>query len=302
MALGDPAPKRPKQGYFSPLRYPGGKARFAPYIQDLIRAQQPRPTVYAEPFAGGAGAALRLLADDVVESIRINDLNPGIAAMWRAIFHQADEFARLIETAPVTLDAWHEHRATYVSPAGRDDLDLGFSTFFLNRCNRSGILTARPIGGLNQDGNWKIDARFTRDELARRVLFLGQFRRRVRLSQLDAKDFIRGLEKDAAEVLLYVDPPYIGPGDELYLDKLSYQDHLDLAEVLLTTDLRWFLTYDVDDRITDDLYPNLRCAQFNIKHTAQTRHIGNEYAIFGDEIEVPNLNILARETGEWVVA
>jgi DNA adenine methylase len=302
MPIGNPAPRRPRQGYLSPLRYPGGKARLAPFIKNLIRAQEPRPTAYAEPFAGGAGAALQLLVDEVVESIRINDLNPGIAAMWRAVFQQADEFARLIENEPVTLEAWHQHREVYLNSAGHDDLSLGFSTFFLNRCNRSGILTARPIGGLNQDGNWKIDARFTRAELAGRIRYLGQFRRRVRLSQLDARDFIRDLEVDADKVLLYVDPPYIGPGDELYLNKLSFQDHSELAAVLLDTRLRWFLTYDVDDRITDELYPNLRCARFNIKHTAQIQHIGSEYAVFGDEIEVPSLNILPRETGDWVVA
>lgn len=258
--------------------------------------------VYAEPFAGGAGAALQLLVDEVVESIRINDLNPGIAAMWRAVFQQADAFARRIETEPVTVEAWHQHRDVYLNPSGHDDLALGFATFFLNRCNRSGILTARPIGGLNQDGNWKIDARFTRTELAGRVRYLGQFRRRVRLSQLDARDFIRDLEADADKVLLYIDPPYIGPGDELYLDKLSFEDHRELAVLLLDTELRWFLTYDVDERITDDLYPNLRCAQFNIKHTAQTPHIGTEYAVFGDEIKVPSLDILPRETGDWVIA
>ncbi len=302
MQTGDPAPRRPRQGYLSPLRYPGGKARFTPFIKGLIRAQKPRPTVYAEPFAGGAGAALQLLVDEVVESIRINDLSPGIAAMWRAVFQQADAFARRIETEPVTLEAWHQHRDVYLNPGGRDDLTLGFSTFFLNRCNRSGILTARPIGGLNQDGNWKIDARYTRTELAGRIRYLGQFRRRVRLSQLDARDFIRDLEADADKVLLYIDPPYIGPGDQLYLDKLSFEDHRELAGLLLDTELRWFLTYDVDERITDDLYPNLRCAQFNIKHTAQTQHIGTEYAVFGDEIKVPSLDILPRETGHWVIA
>lgn len=298
----EPAPKRPSQGYFSPLRYPGGKARLSAFIANLVRSQSPRPRVYAEPFAGGAGAALRLLIDEAVESIRINDLNPGVAAMWRAVFNHTAEFARQVKTAPVTVEAWHQHRSIYLEPNGREDLELGFATFFLNRCNRSGILTARPIGGLRQIGNWKIDVRFNRDELANRIRYLGQFRRRVRVSQLDARAFVGGLEDEGPDVLLYVDPPYIGQGDDLYLDKLSYDDHRELAQVLLGSSLRWFLTYDVDDRITDDLYPNLRCAQFNIKHTAQTQHVGTEYAVFSDSIKVPNLQILDRELGDWVVA
>uniref|UniRef100_UPI00404B41F4 DNA adenine methylase n=1 Tax=Brachybacterium sp. GPGPB12 TaxID=3023517 RepID=UPI00404B41F4 len=67
--------------YLSPLRYPGGKARLAPYLARLITAQDPEPRQYAEPFAGGAGAALHLLHDGVVDRIHLNDLNPGIASI-----------------------------------------------------------------------------------------------------------------------------------------------------------------------------------------------------------------------------
>jgi DNA adenine methylase len=301
MLPSDPAPARPRQGYFSPLRYPGGKARIAGYIAQLIRAQKPRPRVYAEPFAGGAGAGLRLLVDDVVESIRINDLDPGVAAFWRAVFNDTETFARRIATAKVTLPAWKRHRTIYLNPVGRSDLDLGFATFFLNRCNRSGILTARPIGGLGQTGAWEIDARFNRAELQTRVRYLGEFRHRVRITQLDARAFLSRLEDERDQVLIYVDPPYIVQGDNLYLDKLSYQDHHEIANQLIRSSLRWFMTYDCDDRITEELYPDLRCARFNIPHTAQHQHVGSEYAVFSDNLNVPNLDILPKDQAEWVV-
>lgn len=295
----DPAPRRPKLGYYSPLRYPGGKARLAAYIADLVRAQQPRPLAYAEPFAGGAGAALKLLAEGVVDEIHINDLAPGIAAFWRSVFHDTDAFVDAILEAEVTIDRWHEWRAIYLDPASASDLELGFATFFLNRCNRSGILSARPIGGLEQTGNWKIDARYDRESLAGRVRYLGGFRHRVHLTSFDARDFIRSL--DETSTLLYVDPPYITQGDDLYMDRLSYNDHREVAAVLAESPLPWFMTYDCDDRITDDLYPNLRCAQFNIKHTAHQQHVGSEYAVYSDNLTVPHLNILRKEVGDWVV-
>lgn len=293
------APRRPKLGYYSPLRYPGGKARLAAYIADLIRAQEPRPLAYAEPFAGGAGAALKLLAEGVVDEIHINDLAPGVAAFWRSVFHQTSDFVDRIMTTPVTIDSWHDQRATFIMPEGRSDLDLGFATFFLNRCNRSGILTARPIGGLDQTGNWKIDARYNAISLAERVSYLGGFRHRVHLTSADARDFIRELE--GTSTLLYVDPPYITQGDDLYLDRLSYNDHQEVASVLAASDLRWFMTYDCDERITEDLYPNLRCASFNIKHTAHKQHVGSEYAVYSDNLVVPHLEILRSETADWVV-
>ncbi len=282
--------------YLSPLRYPGGKGRLAPYIASIARQQRPRPTAYAEPFAGGAGAALRLLFDEEVDTIHLNDLDAGIAALWRAIVGHTTDFAQLIRTHPVTVEAWHEARSIYESPRGRSDVELGFATFFLNRCNRSGILTARPIGGLEQQGNWKIDARFNREPLAQRVEQLGRYRRRIKVTQLDARTFLDDLASrdDADRLLVYVDPPYLGQGDDLYLDALTLDDHSELAQQLKESPLKWFLTYDADVRVTDDLYSGLRCVEFDIAHTAQRQHVGSEYAVFSDALVVPEGGLMRR--------
>lgn len=288
--------------YLSPLRYPGGKARVAPYLASLIRQQPKRPTVYAEPFAGGAGAALRLLIDEVVRTIQLNDLSPGIAAFWRCVFFDTETLATRIEKSPVDLGRWHEARAVFASPAGQTDADLGFATFYLNRCNRSGILNARPIGGLDQTGDWKINARFNRVDLAARVRFLGQYRRRVRVSQLDARDFMTLLEPMAGDVFAYVDPPYIVQGEELYLDSLSYADHKELAAQLRRSSVPWLLTYDVSEQVTEDLYSGLRTAEFSISHTAQHQHVGRELAVFGPTLEVRSIEVLAGANAQWVTA
>jgi DNA adenine methylase len=287
--------------YLSPLRYPGGKGRLAPYIARLIAVQRIRPSRYAEPFAGGAGAALRLLVNEEVNTIYINDLNPGIAAFWRCVFNKSDAFARRIETGEISIAAWHQALSAYNNPDKQSDLELGFATFFLNRCNRSGILDARPIGGLDQTGTWKIDARFNRQALAQRVRFLGNYRDRVVLSAQDARDFIRELEILGDEVLVYVDPPYLVQGADLYLDSLSPDDHSELAEILKISGLPWFLTYDTHERITAELYSGLRTLRFNIAHTAQVQHVGSEYAVFGQNLEVPRTgSVIGESQGTWV--
>lgn len=175
---------------------------------------------------------MRLLVDDVVDSVRINDLDSGMAAFWRAVFTETDELCRRVNTARVSVPAWRRHRNVYLNLSEHDEITLGFATLFLNRCNRSGILTARPIGGLDQAGTWKIDARFNRGELAARIRYLGDFRHRVVVSQVDARALLKALDGDSESTLVYIDPPYIGQGDGLYLDKLSYSDHLDLATQL----------------------------------------------------------------------
>lgn len=288
--------------YLSPLRYPGGKARLAPYLASLLRQQRPRPTAYAEPFAGGSGAALRLLVDEHVDTIHLNDLNPGIAAFWRAVTSTPADFADLILTHPVTLDAWHEAAATYSHPDAQDDLRLGFATFLLNRCNRSGILDARPIGGLDQTGTWKIDARFNRQNLAQRVLTIGRYASRIHVTELDARSFITALEQraDADRLFMYVDPPYLGQGEHLYMDSLTLADHRELASRLRSTSLKWFLTYDADRRITDELYAGLRCKEFDIAHTAHTQHVGSEYAVFSDATAASGERLMRLGESRWV--
>jgi DNA adenine methylase len=286
--------------FLSPLRYPGGKGRLAPYIQRLLAAQSRRPRSYAEPFAGGAGAALRLLVDEHVRSIHINDLDPGVAAFWRCVFADTDEFARRIEDHLVTLDSWHQAKATYDNPTDVADMELGFATFLLNRCNRSGILSARPIGGLQQAGAWKIDARFNRTELAERVRFLGSYRNRVIVTQSDARVFIRDLDGMGADVLVYVDPPYLVQGNDLYLDTLTLGDHAELAKLLRESRFPWLLTYDADERVTEVLYAGLRAAEFRIAHTAQRQHVGSEYVVFGSRLNVPGLDVLGATHARWI--
>ena len=287
--------------YLSPLRYPGGKARLAPFFAQLIAAQDPAPTRYAEPYAGGAGAALRLLVDGVVEHVLINDINPGIAAFWRAVTQQSDDFAHLIETTPVTIDQWHAASERYAAGEDGNDLTLGFATFFLNRTNRSGILDARPIGGLDQTGKWKIDARYNVSGLVERVRAIGTLTDHITVRQLDGLAFLESLEPMGDDVLVYADPPYVVQGRELYLNAFDDGDHQALADVLLGAPYPWILTYDDEQLIWQDLYGKERCARFNITHTAQINHLGKETVVYGPSLEVPQgIEITPGIQASWV--
>ena len=168
----------------------------------------------------------------------MNDLNPGIAAFWRAVFWHTDELAELIEKCELSVDAWRRYHDQYTSRAG-SDVELGFATLYLNRTNRSGILDARPIGGLEQKGKWKIGARFNRRVLIERVRILGAYRGRVEVLQCDALDLLHNV--DAEKAFLYVDPPYLVQGEELYLNTLSWNDHERLARILIEQHDQWIL-------------------------------------------------------------
>jgi DNA adenine methylase len=263
-----------------------------------LRHKKRRPWRYVEPFAGGAGVGLRLLFDEHVDEIVLNDLNPGIAAFWRAVFEAPSDLAKLVRGCKPTVDAWHRQKELY-ELGSSDDLALGFATFYLNRTNRSGILGARPIGGFDQLGRWKINARWQAENLASRIELLGRYRSRVEITEQDGIDLVADAVGDNS-AFVYADPPYIVNGDDLYLDNLRWQDHERLADTLRCSN-GWLLTYDADDRVRD-LYSGLRCASFGIAHTAATQHIGQEFAVFAPDLEVPDLALLGRGDARYLCA
>lgn len=286
--------------YLSPLRYPGGKARLAPYLARVLAAQSSTIDTYCEPYAGGAGAGLQLLADGHVSKLIINDLNPGVAAFWRSAFFKTDALIESIADCTVDIHNWHEQRAIYLDPSKYDDLKLGFATFFLNRTNRSGILSARPIGGLDQTGNWGIDARFNKPDLVRRLKYLRTLASQVSVREEHAIELIRTLGRRRRPVLLYVDPPYVVPGEELYMTDHSWPEHQRLERVLTKSPHPWILTYDADKR-TRDLYRDFRCLRFGISHTAHVQKIGREFMFFSKRLRVPDRHVM-RDEGVWVPA
>lgn len=288
-----------KTAFISPLRYPGGKGKLGPYFARILSNQPTTIETYAEPYAGGAGAGLYLLAEGYIDRLLINDLNPGIAAFWRAILDLPNEFVELVSSEKVNLDSWHRHREIYLNPAGRSDLELGFATFFLNRCNRSGILTARPIGGLEQTGKWKIDARFNRDDLCARIRKIKALGSRIKVSEKNALDFVTTVSRRVKPVLLYVDPPYLVKGEELYMSAHSWADHEKLAAVLGKSPHPWILTYDFDDRVRR-LYPTSRCLGYSISHTAQTQRVGKEFMLFSRGLRVGDTAVASNRKGVWV--
>jgi DNA adenine methylase len=284
--------------YLSPLRYPGGKARLATFVGDLISDQQKPLTRYVEPFAGGAGVGLHLLYQEYVDEIVLNDLDPGIAAFWRAVFNDSSLLVERVRATEPSIEEWYRQREIHAAAKDADPFDLGFATFFLNRTNRSGIIGARPIGGLDQTGKWLIDARYSAEELAARIEHLAGYATRVTITEMDGVDLAADQLQDSS-AFVYADPPYLSAGDDLYLNALAWADHVRLAMLLRESD-RWLLTYDADDRVPNELYPGLRCAAFDLAHTATKARIGREFAVFSDDLLIESLDGLGRDGGTFL--
>jgi DNA adenine methylase len=176
----------------------------------------------SNPMPGGAGAALTLLERNVVDEIHINDADPRVFAFWNAVLNETEHLPTDVLKVPLDMDEWRRQRQVCSSPAAHGAFDVGFSAFYMNRCNRSGVLTgAGPIGGLQQTGKWKLDARFSREALAQRIRQVGAKRDRIHLSGKDAIEFLKSsLPSGQArrKVFVYLDPPYVNNGQRLYLN------------------------------------------------------------------------------------
>lgn len=174
----------------SPLRYPGAKWRLEKFIHSILLRNKLEDCHYAEPFAGGASLAISLLLRNFVSDIHLNDLDRSIFSFWRCVLIHTEELIEKIECTPVTIDSWLQQKEIQNSKNIATEIELGFSTFFLNRTNRSGILTAGVIGGKNQNGKWKIDARYNKKNLIERIKNISRESSRIHLYQKDAIDFI----------------------------------------------------------------------------------------------------------------
>lgn len=297
--------------YLSPLRYPGGKARMAPFLGDMFAEQVSilDVEVWIEPFAGGAGASLALLQADAVGEAWLTEKNPAIAALWRTILTENAHLAARVESTIPDMGLWEVSRETVAAAqsgkAGLADLDVAFAALVINRCSRSGIVTPRvgPIGGKAQTGRWTVASRWNAPGLSERIRHLATMGHRIRFTEGDALAAISDLDGSGIEdeVLAFVDPPYLREGNRLYTHGMTTADHQDLADALNASPARWMLTYDDEAAVPELLYPQRRVLAYRISNTANRQRIATEYAVFSDNLVVPPVpEVLPGAEPTWV--
>ncbi len=277
--------------YFTPLRYPGGKAKLAAFVKDLMKANDLLDGDYVEPYAGGAAIALELLLQEYVSHIHINDVSRPIYAFWKSVLDDTEQLVRLVRSTRLTVSAWDRQKAILSNPKEHDTLELGFAAFFLNRTNRSGILNGGIIGGRDQSGPWKIDARFNAAELAYRIESIAKLRSRISLSREDAKRFLtKRLDRLPERTLIYLDPPYYIKGKDLYYDFYTHSDHEEVAKLVRKKIKRqkWIVSYDNVDAI-GDMYEGCRSIVYGIGYSAREARGGSEVMFFCNGLTVPPL-------------
>lgn len=277
----------------TPLRYPGGKQRLSPFLIEIFNTNGLVGGHYAEPFTGGAGIAIELLLKGIVSHIHLNDVAPEVFSFWHSIVNEPEEFCRRISRATLNIEEWKRQREVVRNQKDYDRITLGFAMFYLNRCNRSGILTGGVIGGLGQTGKWKMDARFPRVELTRRIEAIAAKKRFIRLRNWDAERFILDyLPKLPHDTLVYCDPPYFHKSKNLYRNNYSPYDHERIAHLIQNNITHpWLVSYDSTPIIIAH-YHKRKMFSYSLQYNAARVYKGSEVFVFSDKLNIPTRSSL----------
>ncbi len=278
----------------TPLRYPGGKQKLAPFIAEILKENDLELGEYAEPYAGGAGVAIELLLSGKVSKIHLNDSSRAVYAFWKSILSDTYEFCRRISAASMTVAEWRRQKEILSRQAEFNLLDVGFSLFFLNRCNRSGIATAGVIGGLKQNGPWKMDARFPRNELISRIEAIAAKKAFIRIKHWDAEKFLSDyLPTLPQRTLVYCDPPYFHKANRLYLNHYQPKDHGRIAALIQKQVKQpWIVSYDCVPEISAHYFKR-RSLTYSLQYNAAKAYRGTEIMFISDQVELPQTSAVS---------
>lgn len=272
--------------HITPLRYPGGKGKLYSFFSRLIACNSLENSTYVEPYAGGAGLALLLLMKNDVKHIYINDINKSIYSFWYSVLNHTEYLIKMIHDTKITVEEWKRQKSIQQNKESEDLLSLGFSTFFLNRVNRSGILHGGIIGGIEQMGAWKLDARFNKKSLVERIARIGEARGNISIFCEDACDFISRIDKTSGKFFYYLDPPYVKKGDRLYENFYKERDHQKVFKTVNKLKSCWVISYD-DHEFINKTYNKHTSITYNLSYSLQQKIHGAEFMAFAKKLKLP---------------
>lgn len=229
-----------------PVPYFGGKITLGPVIASLL----PRHKHYVEPFCGSLAV---LFAKQPAPHETVNDLDGELMTFWRVLREQPDNLARVCALTPHSRA---EHQAAY-EPA-ENDLETARRVFVRLTQGRSGKLRKTGWRHFVKPGGSSIGMPAYLDGYVDRMAPAVERLANVSLESMPALDLIAKYGADP-EVLLYVDPPYLGTTraesvDGYKHEMLAENDHRALAVALQSARAAVVLSGYPSDLYDRDLY------------------------------------------------
>jgi len=247
----------------SAFPYPGGKT----YHIDEILPYFPDHERYVEPFGGSAALLLNKQSSHIEV---LNDLDHDVVHFYRVVRERRKELQAWLRAVPYSRalhDRWG--RAFFEGYRPEDDIERAGRWFYLRYTQYSGKLNG--ISGFKAS-----TTRSESDRFRNAIDDLDEVVDRLRGVTLECLSYTEIVEKyDRPGTFFYFDPPYVGPGDNLYRHDGAF-DHGELVRTLERIQGKWICSYgDLPDALE-------HAVDHRDWHTRQYRI---HYTINGDERE-----------------
>lgn len=213
----------------SPFRFPGGKSKLIDYLYQHLRKSKSRKLV--SPFTGGGSFELAMLDAKVIDSLHLNDLDYGVYSLWWTILHMPYTLIDRIRLEKPTHKDYFAAQALIKSDyQGVNPVVAAWATLLVNRLAYSGIAKANPLGGRHGTSKALL-ARWNPLALIKRIEHIHSMADRITITQDNAVDLIQeSYWHDDATI--FIDPPYVAKGKDLYNCFYTIEDHIELCVLL----------------------------------------------------------------------
>jgi DNA adenine methylase len=230
---------------FSLFRYPGGKSWLVPEVRKWLVSSTIRPSIFVEPFGGGAIAGLTVAAEGLVDKVLLSEIDAGVSAVWRTIFRgREDDVAWLCQRIGDFVVSLENVRTVLDAPT-RNLREAAFKTILRNRMQRGGVMA--PGAGLLKLGEDRkgLASRWYPETLIKRIEALRGIRGRIKFERADAFEILRRHADDPG-AYFFVDPPYTAGGRNAgrRLYENSEIDHQILFSQMASVRGSFMMTYD----------------------------------------------------------
>lgn len=213
----------------SPYRYPGGKSKVVEYL--FAHLQEEKSKRLISPFTGGGSFELAMLDSRVIESLHMNDLDTGVFSFWWLVKHMPYELIERLKTIRPTHEEYFKAQSIIKSDyKGVDLVEAAWSSLLVNRLAYSGVVKANPLGGRN-GSTQDLLSRWNPKELIRRIEKIHSMSDRITITQENAVELIEEAYW-SDEDTIFIDPPYVAKGKDLYHCYYTEDDHRNLAFLL----------------------------------------------------------------------
>lgn len=232
-----------------PIPYFGGKITAGPAIASLF----PPHTHYVEPYCGSLAV---LLAKTPSDHETVNDLDGDLMTFWRVLRDHPEELARACALTPHSRA---EHQQSH-DLTGADEMETARRVFVQLTQGRAGV--RRRTGWrhfIKTASNRATSMPDYLDAYIGRIYDAAERLAGVSLEALPALEIVAKYGTDP-DVLLYVDPPYLGTTrcrsrDGYHHEMRDETDHRELASALHRCRAAVVLSGYASDLYDRELYP-----------------------------------------------